>query len=109
MTDGEQLLLRRLTSSEAAAGGLLGIANAAAFAGVAVDGESRGRRAAASAVVVVNAALALESALYVAFIPGTASDTQAIAAVVARTALLVAVATMSVLVLRRRLGSRRRQ
>jgi hypothetical protein len=108
MRQSQPSLYERIAASEAAASGLLALANAVYFGALAGASASRGRRGAAWALVLVNAALALESALYVLlFAPGP-SGAAPVAAFAARTSVLVAVATLSALIWRRESARRRR-
>jgi hypothetical protein len=88
-------LIQRFSSSEAAASGLLGAANAAYFGARAVSEGERARRAGLLALVLVNLALAAESALYLALLPGSSDSFELVSTLFVRTALLAAVATFS--------------
>jgi hypothetical protein len=93
-------LLDQIASSEAAAAGMLAAHNSFHFAKVASRQSSRARKVAAWSLLLVNAAIAAEAALYLAFLPAGASTLEGTAIVAVRSLILAAVAAISALVLR---------
>ena len=102
--------LELLVSVEAVAGFLLASMNGIYFTSYARQARSASRRVGASALVMVSAAVALESLLFLSQAPDSRvwqSVTRAVATVVVRSALLLSPALISLLVWRHGAGLRR--
>ena len=74
------------------------------FARYASRQSSSARKVAAGSLLLLNAAIAAEAALYLALLPAGASAFESGAIVAVRSLILVAVAAISALVLRQRAG-----
>jgi uncharacterized phosphosugar-binding protein len=101
-------LLERVSGAESAGAAVLGAGNAAYFATYAARQRSPARRGAGTALVLMNLALAGESALYLAAMPATAGPAHDIAGFVASTAALSATFFVFALTLAARRGRSRR-
>jgi hypothetical protein len=104
MRDHQIDLTGRVTAAEAAATGLLAVVNAVYFGGRWREASAPARRAAALALVLVNAAFAAEAAAYLAFLSAGDGAAHDIAIVTSRSLALIAVATLTALVWRREGG-----
>lgn len=96
--------LDQISSSEAAATGFIAAGNGWYFARYASRTRRPARKLAAVTLVLVNLAFAVEAALYLTLVAPAASVPENGAALFARSLALLAVASISALVLRQRLS-----